>query len=162
MRRIVSNVLLGLLLVLMSVSALAGIAAAVWSAVGSGSGSAAAGTTVAVSLSPGSPTTLIAPGGSADVVVTVANSNSAPVRIGSLALDPARGSAGFAVDAAHSGCALSTLSFVRQTSGWTVPAKSGTVNGTLTVTLTNALTMGIAAANACQGATFTVYLTGAP
>jgi hypothetical protein len=32
------------------------------------------------------------------------------------------------------------------------------VNGTLPITLTNALAMGLSAANACQEATFTVYL----
>ena len=43
-------------------------------------------------------------------------------------------------------------------SGWDVPAKVGAVNGTLLVTLSNALSMAASAADACQGATFTVYL----
>jgi hypothetical protein len=60
------------------------------------------------------------------------------------------------VDAAHPGCVVSTLSFTTQTNGgagWTVPG-----NGSLPLTLASALSMSTSAANACQGATFTVYL----
>lgn len=165
MKKILSNVFLGLLLVLMSVSALAGIAAAVWSAVGAGSGRGSTASTVAVTLTPGTASTLLYPGASANVVLSVVNTNAAQVRIGSFALDSTRGTSGFAVDANHPSCVLSSLSYVTQTNGstgWTVPAKSGSVNGTLAVTLGNAVSMSTGAANACQGATFTVYLTGAP
>jgi hypothetical protein len=164
-KRIVQTVFLGLLLVVMSLSALAGIAAAVWSAVGSGSGSGGTGATVAVTLSPATPTAALYPGGQADVVLTITNSNTAIVRIGSLASDTARGTSGFAVDAGHAGCVLLTLSFTTQTNGttgWTVPAKTGSVDGTLAVTLPSALAMSSSALSACQGATFTVYLVGQP
>ena len=60
------------------------------------------------------------------------------------------------VDAAHPGCAVSTLGFTTQTNGgagWTVAG-----HGSLPVTLAGALSMSASAANACQGATFTVYL----
>jgi hypothetical protein len=60
---------------------------------------------------------------------------------------------------------VADLSFTTATNngaGWTVPAKSGSVNGTLTVALPNGLAMNAAAANACQGATITVYLTAGP
>ena len=43
-----------------------------------------------------------------------------------------------------------------------VPKKVGAVDGTLSVTLTNALAMGIGAANACQGASVTIYLAAGP
>jgi hypothetical protein len=164
-KKILQNVFLGLLLVLMSIAALGGIAAAVWSAVGAGSGTGKSASTVAVTLTPGTPSTLLYPGSTANVVLTVTNPNAAAVRIGSLALDTARGTAGFAADANHAGCTLTTLTFATQTNGttgWTVPPKSGSVNGTLAVSLANALVMSTSAANACQGATFTVYLTGAP
>jgi hypothetical protein len=163
--RILKNVFLGLLLAIMSLSALAGIAAAVWSAVGSGNGKGGAGSTVAVTLSPAIPAAVLYPGGQADVVLTITNSNPSPVRIGSLVGDTARGTGGYAVDAGHAGCALSTLTFTTQTNGttgWTVPAKTGSVNGTLAVTLTSALTMSLSALSVCQGATFTVYLVGQP
>jgi hypothetical protein len=164
-RKIVGNIFLGLLLVMMTLSALGGIAAAVWSAIGAGSGSAGSSTTVSVALTPGTPAGLLYPGGQSNVVLTVTNTNSAPVRIGSFALDPVRGTGGFSADSAHTGCVLTALSYTTQsngTTGWTVPAKVGTVNGTLAVTLTNALAMSTSAVNACQSAVFTVYLAAAP
>lgn len=141
--------------------AIGGTARAYWGGSGSGTGSGTTGLTVAVTLSPGTPGASLYPGGQAQVELTVSNPNTSPVFIGSLALDAGQGTGGFAVDAGHSGCAVATLSFPTQTNGgagWTVPAKVGAVNGTLAVTLTNALAMGVGAANACQGATFTVYL----
>jgi hypothetical protein len=136
--------------------AVAGAAFAYWTTSGGGSAAATTGGTAALTLSPATPTAELYPGGQAAVVTTVANPNAAIVRIGSLALDPSQGTGGFAVDAAHSGCAVSTLGFTTQTNGgagWTVPA-----HGSLPLTLTGAVSMSASAANACQGATFTVYL----
>ena len=99
------------------------------------------------------------------MLLTITNSNSSPVRIGSLASDTARGTLGFSADSGHASCVLSTLAFTTQTNGttgWTVPAKVGSINGSLAVTLTNALAMSLTAVNACQGATFTVYLVAQP
>ena len=134
----------------------AGAAVAYWRTAGGGSAAATSATTSALTLSPATPTAQLYPGGQATVVLTVTNPNPATIRVGSLALDTSQGSSGFGVDAGHSGCALPTLSFAAQTNGgagWTV---SG--SGTLSVTLANALSMGTGAANACQGAAFTVYL----
>jgi hypothetical protein len=142
----------------------AGVAYAYWSAGGAGTGFGANGTTTPLTLSSGTPTGTLLPGGSTNVILTMTNPNTARVKISSLALDTTQGTSGFSVDSGHSACTLSTLSFVTQTNagaGWTVPGKVGTVNGTLGVTLTNSLSMSAAAANACQGATFTVYLLGA-
>jgi hypothetical protein len=133
-----------------------GAAFAFWSTSGSGSAAASTDGTVALTLSPATPTAELYPGGQASVVTTVANPNASTVRIGSLALDSTQGNGGFGVDAAHPGCAVSTLGFTTQTNGgagWTV---SG--HGSLPVTLAGALSMSTSAANACQGATFTVYL----
>jgi hypothetical protein len=143
----------------------AGAADAFWRGSGTGAGSGTAGTTVPVTLSPGSPTATLFPGGLTDVVLTVTNPNLFPVRIGSLALDTGQGTGGFAVDAGHAGCALSTLNFTAQINGgagWTVPGRVGAVVGTVSVTLANALAMGTGAANACQGASYTVYLAAGP
>jgi hypothetical protein len=117
---------------------------------------------VAVTLSPATPSAALYPGTTSSVKLTVSNPNLSEVRIGSLALDASQGTLGFAVDGNHSGCTLSTLSFTTQTTGWTVPAKVGGTAGSLTVTLPNALAMSTSAANACQGASFTVYLIGNP
>ena len=138
----------------------AGSATAYWSASGGGSGSASTGTPSAVTLSPATPTAALFPGGQASVVLTITNPNAASIRVGSLALDTSQGTGGFAVDGGHSGCGLGTLSFTTQTNagaGWTVAG-----SGNLSVTLTNALSMSAAAANACQGASFTVYLAAGP
>ena len=142
----------------------AGIAYAYWSAGGAGTGFGASGTTTPITLSSGTPTASLLPGGQAGVVLTMTNPNTAVVRVSSLALDTTQGTGGFSVDSGHSGCTLATLSFGTQTNGgagWTVPGKVGSTSGTLTVTLANALSMSLSAVNACQGATFTVYLLAA-
>lgn len=145
-------------------------ALAYWTTSGSGSGSANAGTAQQVTVSAGTPSVQLYPGGSADAAATVSNSNSVQVHLPSLQLDTSQGSGtGFAVDSSHAsaGCTVSgaSLSFTRQTNGgagWVVPAKVGSTNGTLPVDLTGAISMGVGAANACQGATFTVFLNVGP
>lgn len=134
----------------------AGVAAAYVGGVGSGSASADTGATQSVSLGPATPEDQLYPGGEAGVAVTITNPNPGPVRVGSLALDTSEGSGGFAVDGGHSGCGLETLAFATQSNGgagWTVPG-----SGSLSITLSGALSMTSSAANACQGASFTVYL----
>ncbi|HEX4444707.1 MAG TPA: hypothetical protein VHZ81_14145 [Galbitalea sp.] len=139
----------------------AGVAYAYWTAGGSGTAAGGTGTTVAVTLTPATPTAALLPGGTSGVVLTAINSNVATVRINSFSLDTTQGNAGFAVDAAHSACTLGALSFTTQTnggSGWTVPGRVGATNGSLSITLTNSVSMSAAALNACQGATFTFYV----
>lgn len=143
----------------------AGTAYAYWSAGGAGTGPGSTGTTVAITLSPGTPSAGLYPGGQSNVVVTASNPNTSPVHIGSLTLDPSQGTGGFTVDAGHAACAVSTFMFAIQTNsgaGWTMPAKVGSTNGSLVITLSNALTMSSTAANACQGSTATVYLVAGP
>ena len=162
-RRILAIVAMVIAIIVVTIGG-AGVAYAYWTAGGAGTGFGAAGTTVPITLSAGTPTASLLPGGQTGVVLTMTNANAATVKISSLALDTTQGASGFAVDAGHAGCTLSTLSFVTQTNGgagWSVPGKVGATNGTLTTTLTNALAMSLSAADACQGATFTVYLLGA-
>jgi hypothetical protein len=145
-------------LVLAAAGSVAG-AFAFWAGAGGGAGTAGTGTTQPVQLTPASSATLL-PGGQATVSLTVANPNPGSVRIGSLSLDTSQGSVGFAVDAPHASCVLSVLSFATQTNGgagWTIAAA-----GSSTVTLPNALSMGPAAADACQGASITVHLKASP
>lgn len=135
---------------------------AYWSADGAGSGNGSTAPAVAVMLSPSVATADLRPGGAGDVVVQVTNPNSTVAQIGSLALDVTQGEGGFAVDAGHLGCALTALGYSTQANGgagWTVPAASGGDGGTLSITLSDAVMMDDDAANACQGATLTVYLT---
>jgi hypothetical protein len=138
-----------------------GIAVAYWGGTGGGTGTSATGDVVPVALTVGTPPANLRPGATSHVVLTATNSNASPVRITTLTLDTAQGTGGFAVDAGHSGCNVNVLSFTTQTNGgagWTIPARVGLVNGTLGITLNNAIGMSASAANACQGATFTVYL----
>jgi len=131
-------------------------ASAYWGGPGSGSGSTGTGTTSAVTLSPATPSAQLFPGGQATVVLTASNPNPGTVRVTSLALDTSQATGGFAVDAGHAACSVATLSFTTQTNGgagWDLAA-----GGPTSISLSNALSMGTSAANACQGATFTVYL----
>jgi hypothetical protein len=144
---------------------LGGFASAYWTSGGSGQGSGVTTTAVAVVVSPGTPTATLYPGGSAAVTLSVSNPNPFAVHISWLTLDTSRGTAGFTVDAGHSGCGVSALSFPTQmndNAGWTVPARVGAVNGSLAITLANALSMDVGAANACEGAAFTVAMTAGP
>jgi hypothetical protein len=135
--------------------AVGGTAAAYWTRIGSGTGAAGTGSTSAVTITPGTASAGLFPGGTSSVAVTVTNPNTASVRIDAFSLDTTQGTSGFSVDAGHSGCTLGSLSFPTQTQagGWTV---SG--SGNLAVTLPASLTLATTAPNACQGATFTVYL----
>lgn len=139
-----------------------GVALAYWGGSGSGTGTATSGTAAAVTLSPGTPALNLYPGGQVDVALTVSNPNPTVLVLGSLALDTTQGASGFAVDTAHAACATAALTLASQSNagaGWSVPAMIGTTDGTLAITLPNALHMSVDAATACQGAQFTVYLT---
>jgi hypothetical protein len=147
--------------VLIATICIGGMALAYWRTSGTGSGAATTGVAVAVTLSPGTPALTLYPGGAADVTLIVSNANRTAVLVGSLVLDPTQGTSGFGVDAAHSACATSALSFTTQTNGgagWLVPAKTGITNGALAIDLPDSLTMNVGAVDACQGAQFAVYL----
>ena len=153
------------LLVIVFVLGTAGVARAHWRGAGSGTGSATTDTTADVTLSPGTPSATLYPGGRSDVMFSFHNANAAALHVSSVNLDAGPGNGGFAVDAGHSGCVAPMLSFATQThagAGWTVPGRAGGVDGTLAVTLADSLSMGVAAPNSCQGATFTVYLAVGP
>ena len=142
-----------------------GVAYAFWSSTGSGGASGTTGDTAPVILSPGTATAQLRPGGRADVVLDISNSNPSPVDVGSLLLDTAQGFGGYGVDAAHTSCTLTSLDFTTQANGgagWTVPARNNAVDGTIAVTLTGAVFLGLDAANDCQGARITVLLKAGP
>lgn len=140
-------------------------ASAVWHGFATGSGSAETSPTAPVVLSPGAPTSALLPGATADVALTVSNPNPASLHIGSLTLDRTQGTRGIAVDGDHAGCGVSAVRFASQSNngaGWTVPGRVGTVDGTASVTLVDAVGMDTSASDACQGAVFNVYLTAGP
>jgi hypothetical protein len=131
-------------------------ASAYWSGDGSGSGQGTSSAGATLAISPGTPTSLLRPGTTADVTVTISNASATAVELDTIALAPA----GTTVDAAHSACGTSAVTYTPQTSGWTIPARTGATDGTLTVILPDALAMGAGALDSCQGAQFTVNLTG--
>jgi hypothetical protein len=135
-------------------------ASAYWSGSGSGTTTTLLPSPNPLTFSLGTPTADLYPGGAASVSIIARNSNSYFLHVGAMELATDQG-ATFAVDGAHSGCDVSVLSFVRQDNGgngWSVPPKVASTDGTLNMDLANAVQMGASAANACQGATFTVRL----
>ena len=146
--------------VVIAAAVLAGGAAAYWLVLGSGSTGSQAGTVSAVTLDPASTSTPLFPGATADVAVSIGNSNPGAVFVPSLLLDTSQGTNGFAVDGGHSGCNLAALGYTTQTNGgagWSVPGAS-----TLPLDLSGAVSLSTAAVSACQGAQVTVYLKVGP
>lgn len=138
---------------------------AYWISTGSGVGQEVVSSPQLLTISPGTLTSLLSPGGQADVAVTISNTNLTALHLGSLALATSQGSNGMAVGSAHTGCNTSALTYLTETNSgaaWTVPARKGPLNGTLLLDLAGAVTMGNGALNACQGASFTIYLSAGP
>ena len=138
---------------------------AYFTATGSGSGPAYVANAFDLTVSPAAPAgSALYPGGSADVAATVHNPSADPVHVHSFVLDVTQPSDGIAND--KSGC----------TSGGNTGSSTNSVTfngpvlhdhgatdfvfppGDTTLTLPDALSMSTTAENACQGATFTVYL----
>lgn len=153
--------------VLVAIAIAAGLAAgaiAFWSASGSGSATTVLTDAQSLTFEPGIPTAQLYPGDDASVAIVATNPNPYFVGIGSLVLDTDDGEP-FVADAAHSGCDVSVLSFITQENGgagWQVPPRVGTTDGTLTIDMSSAMAMSAEAADACQGATFTVHLEARP
>ena len=121
---------------------------------GSGSGSASTGTmqTVTVNAFVGgdAPTSTLYPGGpAADVILRVNNPNSFSVHLYSIS-----GNGTITVDAGHSGCTTTGVTFTPPSSpNITIPSGSSLVH------VSGAASMSTASVNACQGATFTIPVT---
>jgi hypothetical protein len=150
---------------MIAVAVLAAAGFAYWRATGTGSGRAVLGSPEQLVLSPGTTHDPLVPGETSSVAVVATNSNPYFVTIDSLVLDTPDGTDGFDVDAGHSGCDVSVLHFTPVPApigifgqGWRVPPKVGETDGTLAFELFDSLGMDEDAANACQGATFTVHL----
>ena len=137
----------------------AGAAFAYFSTAGSGDGAASVTTAAPLTIAPATPTGDLYPGGTGDVALSLANPNDFPLHVDALVLDTSLGTDGFAADAGHAACVNPDLTFVASAAdaGWDVGA-----NDALELDLAGAIAMGPEADDACQGATFTVYLkTGA-
>lgn len=138
------------------VSAGAGAAFAYFGATGSGSGSANVGSMkpVTIAATVGTPTSVLLPGGSADVVFSVTNPNSVPVSLVGVSL---KTGGTITPDSGHAGCTTTdsdpvvTLNVPSHDLPVTLPA-----NSTTPVDLAGAASMDVAATSNCQGASFKV------
>lgn len=138
-----------------------GAASAYWGATGTGAGAARTANLTSLTVDPGTPTTVLVPGGTASVAFLISNPTAAPMLVTSVTT-PAVSATGFSdaallqlqsgCDSAHSGVAP-VLTTARPTS-FVVAA-----HGSYTLTLTNAETMAGTSPNACQGAYFGVPVT---
>ena len=133
-------------------AAVSGVSAAFWPGGGSGTGSAGTatnltGVTVQAVTVGDSPATTLLPGGSAEAIVKVANTNGFPVTVTSVSLIGS-------VTAAN-GCTPTGVTFTDQAGAWVVPAGSA---GTL-LHLPGAVQMNATSASACQGTTFNIPVT---
>jgi hypothetical protein len=131
----------------------AGAAFAYFSSAGNGHASATVGSAQTVTVqavASGSPSSTLVPGGSADLVIQVQNSNSVAVNIASIA----QNGAGTVVGG--SGCTTSN-------DGVTVPTQSGlsisVAPGTQVLHVSNGASMASTSASGCQGATFEIPVT---
>jgi hypothetical protein len=142
--------------------AFAGGAFAFYTTAGHGSGGASVASPDPLTIAAVVPASgLLYPGASGEVDATISNPNPFRLRVNSLVL----AGGGIGVDGTHSGCDTAALHYTAQNNGgagWDVPARVGGTNGTLAVRLPGAISMDSSAANACQGATFTVSLATGP
>ena len=136
----------------LTIAALAFAAAglAYFSATGSGSGSAHLFNLQGLAVSSAAPSSELYPGGSSDLAATVDNPNPTPVHVHSFVLGPS----GITND--KPGCGAGDVAFDG-------PVTNGGDDfvfppGDSALTLPNAISMSPTAADACQGATFTVSL----
>ena len=152
---------IAILVVALLLCALVGtrVASGFFSGGGWGSGPLPIAQTETLSVEPVELAVGLYPGSGVGISVSVINPSSQPARVSSLLLDTSLGTAGFSSSKAV--CTRPELLFAPQDNGgagWTIPARTGGVNGFRLVRLPAAVAMGPGAASNCQGATFTVYL----
>mgnify|MGYP001812790992 CR=1 FL=1 len=139
---------IGLGTVAIVVGAVASVAMAQWLVDGSGSGSARGGQAQSLTLSPVEVNDALFPGGTASVATRVSNPNPFPVVITQFVQDGD-------ITSDTSGCDPSnhSVTFATQDGSWMVDASSDA-----DISLSDAVSMGLDSAQACQGALFTVPL----
>jgi hypothetical protein len=127
-----------------------GAAYAFWSSSGTGTGSASVGTPAPVTVvtASGTVSSLLVPGGSADLLVALDNPNSFPVTITSITqTTPVVGPGGACVTTGVSIGSSAVLPV-------TVPSGNGVV-----VTVTNGASMALSSDSGCQGASFSIPIS---
>lgn len=147
---------LGIFVLAMALAVFGGGGAAFAYLATSGAGSGAGTTTslqpvtVAAFVGGDAPSSLLYPGGSADVILRVSNPNAFSVTLVSVS-----GNGTIAADAGHPLCTTTGVSFTNQSGlSVTIPPNGG--GNPALVHLAGAASMSTASSNGCQGATFSI------
>jgi hypothetical protein len=143
---------------------LTGVAFAYWTSSGSGSGQATAGSASTVTLSAGTVTSTLFPGGTADVGTLVTNPNPYAVLISGLSAGTiTSGTAGNACDTNGNHVTFNVPGTYPSTT-YRVPAKAGVVGtgnpAAFAIDIANGASMAINSDTTCQAKTFTIPLSG--
>ncbi len=129
-----------------------GSAYAYFTGSGAANGSASTGTLkpVTVAATAGTPNSMLEPGGDADVVLQVTNSNPYDVTLASVT-----GNGTIAPNSDHVNCTTTGVTFADQNN----LSISIAANGTTQVDLPHAASMDSSSSSGCQGATFSIPVT---
>jgi hypothetical protein len=139
----------------------AGVAFAAWTATGTGAAGAKATSFQALTVSAGTPSAQLYPGGSGDAVVSVTNPNAFSVKITQVTLDVSAGK--FVSSDQGSNCTDAAAS--THPTGISLTAASGSPLATIAANSTSSFTLigKVAMANTsdtlCQGAVFAIPVT---
>ena len=147
-RTLIATVIAGILLGLST-----GLAFAYFRTTGSGSGSGKVATPQAVSVvafaGGDAPTSLLQPGGSADVMLRLNNPNASSVTLTAVSFGSP-----ITVDTGHAACTTTGVSFANQSAlSISVPSGASLIH------IPGAAAMDTTSQSACQGATFSVPVT---
>jgi hypothetical protein len=135
----------------------AGVGVAAWSSSGTGSAGAKATTLQAVTVTAGTTSAQLYPGGTGDVVLSVTNPNPFPVKITQVSQDTSAGK--YVSSDQGSNCTDANATHptgVTLTTATGAPLATVAASSTGTVTLTGKAAMSNASDNLCQGATFSI------
>lgn len=139
----------------------AGVAYAAWTATGTGTAGAKATTFQPLTVSAGTTTAQLYPGGSGDAVVSITNPNPFAVKITQVSQDSTPGK--FVSSDLSANCTDASGSThptgVTLTTATGTPLASVPANSTASITLTGKVTMSAASDTGCQGATFAIPVT---
>lgn len=139
----------------------AGVAYAAWTATGTGTAGAKATTFQPPTVSAGTTTAQLYPGGSGDAVLSITNPNPFAVKITQVGQDTTPGK--FVSSDLGANCTDASGSThptgVTLTTATGTPLASIPANSTATVTLTGKVTLSVASDTGCQGASFAIPVT---